>query len=480
MLEFLPLPAVIVDLETTGGRASSDRVTEVGLVEIDADGSVREWSTLVNPGCSIPPHIQWLTGIDNEMVADAPRFEAIAPELHARLAGRLFIAHNARFDYGFLRNEFGRSGLRFTSRPLCTVRLSRALYPESPRHNLDTLVERHGIVMESRHRALADARAVYEFLCAAVREQGVERLAEVVGVMRKRPALPPYLEDNLDELPETPGIYFFYGEEAALLYVGKSKNLAARVPSHFAGGESSTRALRLAQQVRRVEWQETAGELSALLREARLVKERQPLFNRMLRRESKLCSLQLVEDADGVLRPDVVSAADLARIRPRMFGLFASPAAARKKLREIAAEERLCLYVAGLEKRQVRPCSARQLKRCGGHCEGQEETLQHNLRFMAALQGLALKVWPYPGPVGVVEECAENGLREIQVVDNWCWLGTASSDDELREILATPRAAVFDRDTYSLLVAALFGRNRRELLPLRYAEDHAPSPNDYS
>lgn len=466
MLSYLPLPAVIVDLETTGGRASWDRITEVGLIEIDADGSVREWSTLINPGCGIPPHIQWLTGISNEMVADAPRFEDVARELHERLAGRLFIAHNARFDYGFLRNEFGRSGLRFFTRPLCTVRLSRALYPESPRHNLDTLIARHGIVMESRHRALADARAVYEFLRIAGREQGGEHLTQVLAEMRRRPALPPYLEDNLDELPETPGVYFFYGEDNTLLYVGKSKNLSARVPSHFASGETNTRALRLAQQIRRIEWEETAGELSALLREARLVKERQPLFNRLLRRESKLCSLQLVEDKDGVLKPQVVSAADMAGVQPRMYGLFASPTAAKKKMRELAAEHRLCLYVTDLEKRSTRPCSARQLKRCNGHCDQTESTAQHNLRFMQALQDLALKVWPYPGPVGVVEECAENGRREIQVVDNWCWLGTATTDEELQEILAAPRQPVFDRDTYSLLVTALFGRNQRRIIPL--------------
>ncbi len=208
MLSFLPLPAVIVDLETTGGRADRDRITEIGIVEIAADASVSEWSTLVNPGCSIPPHIQWLTGISNDMVAAAPSFEDLAAELHARLAGKLFIAHNARFDYGFLRNEFGRRGRRYVTRPLCTVRLSRALYPEAPRHNLDALVERHGIVMENRHRALGDARAVFEFLRSAGREQGPERMAQVLAELRRRPALPPYLESNLDELPETPGVYF--------------------------------------------------------------------------------------------------------------------------------------------------------------------------------------------------------------------------------------------------------------------------------
>lgn len=469
MKSFLPLPAVIVDLETTGGRASWDRITEVGLIEIDEDGAAREWSTLVNPGVSIPSHIQWLTGISNEMVATAPRFEDIAHELHERLQGRLFIAHNARFDYGFLRNEFGRSGLRFFTRPLCTVRLSRALYPESPRHNLDTLIARHGLSVIQRHRALDDARAVHAFLRVAEAEQGAARLVEVLADMRKRPSLPPYLDDNLDRLPETPGVYFFYGEDDSLLYVGKSKNLAARVPSHFASGESNTRSLRLAQQIRRIEWEETAGELAALLREARLVKERQPLFNRLLRRESRLCSLQLVADADGVLKPKVVYATDLTGgVQPRMYGLFASPAAAKKKLRELAAAHHLCLYATDVEKRSARPCSARQLKRCNGHCERQETTVAHNLRFTRALQDLALKVWPYPGPVGLLEECAENGRREIQVVDNWCWLGSAGSEAEVQAILAAPRRPVFDRDTYSLLVAALFGRKRLRVLPLQY------------
>lgn len=466
MLTYLPLPAVVVDLETTGGRADNDRITEVGLVEIDADGTVREWSTLVNPGIGIPPHIQWLTGITDAMVAEAPSFAVLAGELFARLEGRLFIAHNARFDYGFLRNEFARTGRRFSTRPLCTVRLSRALYPDSPRHNLDTVVARHGIAMEGRHRALADARAVFDFLRIAGAEQAPARLQAALGELRRRPSLPPYLEDNLDALPEGPGVYYFYGEDDALLYVGKSKNLSARVPSHFAGGDASTRALRLAQQVRRIAWEETAGELSALLREARLVKERQPLFNRRLRRESRLCSLQLVEGEDGLLRPEVVSAEVLARIRPRMYGLFASPTAAKRALREIAAAHRLCLQATGLEARGTRACSARQLRRCEGHCEGQESAVAHNLRLLAALQALALKVWPHAGPVGVVEE--RNGRREIHVVDNWCWLGTATSDEELQALLATPSRPVFDRDTYSLLVSAFFGRQRRHLIPLQY------------
>lgn len=156
-------PLAFVDLETTGATATADRVTEIGIVEVDEDGSVREWQQLVNPGTRIPPFIEQLTGISNEMVADAPPFAAVADETLRRLEGRLFIAHNARFDYGFLKNEFKRLGIAFRAPVLCTVKLSRTLYPEFHRHNLDSLIERHGLQADARHRALADAQLIHQF-----------------------------------------------------------------------------------------------------------------------------------------------------------------------------------------------------------------------------------------------------------------------------------------------------------------------------
>lgn len=474
MLPGLPLPAVIVDLETTGGRAPVDRVTEVGIVEIDADG-VREWSTLVNPGCRIPPQIERLTGISNAMVADASAFADIAGELHARLQGRLFIAHNVRFDHGFLRNEFQRAGLRFRPSLLCTVKLSRALYPQAERHGLDALIARHGLAMQHRHRALDDARAVWGFLQAALADHGEARLAAAVAAQSGRPALPAWLDPALvDDLPEGPGVYLFHGENDALLYVGKSNNLRKRVLAHFAGDHASSREMRLCQQVRRVGWEETAGELGALLREAQLVKERQPLLNRRLRRQAQLCSLQLVEDAQGLLRPQPARAQDLAG-RPRLYGLYASPAAAKKALRELADAHRLCLHALGLERAAGRACSARQLKKCAGLCEGAETPLQHNLRLLQALGAQALKAWPFPGPVGFVEENVEAGLQAVHVVDNWCWLGTAQDDDGIADILARPPQHALDRDTYRLLVAAL--RRRARMVPLRAPPgEDGPSP----
>lgn len=163
MLPSLPLPCCIVDLETTGVSAANDRITEVAVISVTAEG-VSEWSSLVNPGCRISPRIQQLTGISNAMVATAPRFAELAPELLARLQGQVFIAHNASFDYRFLQESFQREGLSFAAEVICTVRLSRRLYPQHSSHRLDSLIERHGIIVEDRHRALADARVLLDFL----------------------------------------------------------------------------------------------------------------------------------------------------------------------------------------------------------------------------------------------------------------------------------------------------------------------------
>jgi DNA polymerase-3 subunit epsilon len=169
-------PLAIVDLETTGAHPAWDRVTEIAVVEIERGEVASEWSTLVNPGTSIPPAIQALTGITNEMVAGAPAFEDLAPGLYERLAGRVFVAHNARFDYGFLRHAFERAGLHFEARTLCTVKLSRRLYPAYARHNLDSLIDRHHLQCNARHRALGDARAVWQFLRVASGERGASAL----------------------------------------------------------------------------------------------------------------------------------------------------------------------------------------------------------------------------------------------------------------------------------------------------------------
>src|SRR5439155_6565394 len=241
----LSSPLAIVDLETTGGQPAWDRITEIGVIEVDGFEVSSEWSTLVNPGAAIPAPIQALTGITDEMVAAAPSFGELSRGLYERLAGRVFVAHNARFDYGFLRHEFERAGLKFMTQTLCTVRLSRRLYAEHSSHNLDSLIARHGIDCRARHRALGDADAVWQFLRIAARQHGDEILSVAARQVARQAALPPHLERAaLDAIPEAPGVYLLFGEAGRPLYVGMSRSMRSRVMQHFSSSTAWAREVR--------------------------------------------------------------------------------------------------------------------------------------------------------------------------------------------------------------------------------------------
>ena len=193
MLGTFNRPLVFLDLETTGATAVHDRITEIGLIEVEHGRFIGEWSTLINPQTRIPPFIESLTGISNDMVALAPTFAEVASELKVRLDGKLLIAHNVRFDYGFLKNEFRRLDIKYRSDLACTVKLSRKLFPGHARHNLDSLIERHGITCNARHRALGDARVLWDLTQKWRKEVGAEALDAAVAAQIKPPTLPPGL-----------------------------------------------------------------------------------------------------------------------------------------------------------------------------------------------------------------------------------------------------------------------------------------------
>lgn len=457
---------VFIDLETTGTNPIADRITEIGLVEVDAQGSATHWSSLVNPGVSIPSFIQGLTGISNAMVKDAPSFAELAPALHDRLQGALFIAHNARFDYGFLRNAFDEAGLPYKADVLCTVKLSRALYPKERKHNLDTLITRHDLKADARHRALADADLLWQLWQKLTAVHPEETFNAALHSLLQRPSLPSNLPaDVLDSIPDTPGVYLFYGENDLPLYVGKSVKLRQRVLSHFNADHKLFKEMRLSQQLHRIDVRETAGEIGALLLEAQLVKDLQPVHNRLLRRQGDLCAWQLKEDERGHTLPVLINASDHDFGRAdRLYGLFSGKRKAEAALRELAETHQLCLVTLGLEGRsgKNKPCFNWQLKRCKGVCIGKEDPSFHRARLEAALASLRVKTWPYPGAIGLVEEI---GTRtDTHVVDNWCYLGTARSEDELYSLLEhAPARPAFDLDTYKILNRALF----QQQLPIR-------------
>ena len=468
MTALLDAPLAIVDVETTGAHPAWDRVTEIAVVEVNEGDVVSEWSTLLNPGAPIPAAIQALTGITNDMVAGAPAFEDLAREIYERLDGRVFVAHNARFDYGFLRHEFERAGLRFHARTLCTVKLSRRLYPDYRRHSLDSLIERHGIELGTsgtgRHRALGDARAVWEFLRVAENEQGAERMQEVARNLSKLPALPPHIERSaVDAIPEAPGVYLFYGGGDALLYVGKSVAMRSRVLQHFSGDLNSPREQQIARELRRIEWRRTCGELGALLLEARLVKDLKPAFNRHLKESSGLSAFAFDSKDLCLVNAEEINSETL----PFLHGIFRSRRSALHALRELAAEHGLCLQTLGFERARKGACFRHQIQRCSGVCAGKESPHQHLARVGAALARLKLPAWPWRGPVGVIERDAERDATEVHVVDQWCWLGTAQNDTEVSELLDGARRARFDLDHFHIFTRHLRdGRARVVELPV--------------
>jgi DNA polymerase-3 subunit epsilon len=439
---------VFLDVETTGATPGLDRITEIGLVEVDGGRLVGEWSSLVNPLRHIPTEIQVLTGITDQMVAAAPGFEQLAAELYSRLEGKVLVAHNARFDYGFLRQEFRRAGYRYVANVLCTVRLSRRLYPHERRHNLDSLIERHGLACEQRHRALADARVLWQFSRKIHDHFGADVVRAEVDRLLRPPELPPGLErDACEDIPESAGVYVFYGEGDVPLYLGKSSNLRGRVLAHLGG--DARRDRDIARQVRRIDWTETPGEFGAALREAALLGRMQPLYNRKPRAGETLAFRW--NPLDGPARPTLteVSAADSTDLE-NLFGLFRSRAVANNALRGLAEEHGLCLIALGLDSGKG-PCYNYPLKRCRGLCAGRETERAHTARLAAALAPLRIQRWPFRGAVGVRETDAFTGRTQVHLFDRWRYLGSADSERDIADALDSRVEAAFDPDNYKLL-----------------------------
>jgi len=452
---------VLLDLETTGGNATVDRITEIAAVRVENGSEVARWSTLVNPGVRIPPFIQSLTGISDAMVASAPPFDEVARQLLELLDGAVLVAHNVRFDHGFLVNELQRLERRLQVKTLCTVRLSRALYPQFKSHGLDALLARHGLQTLARHRAMGDVEVVQAWLEVARSELGSEALQRAAQqLLQGSASLPPQLETALHDIPDTPGVYLMFGEGTLPLYIGKSITMRKRVLSHFQASARVAKEMRLVQEVRRVEWRETAGELGALLLESRLVKTMQPILNRRLRNEKQLVAWRLGDDSVArplleLVRMDEVDGARLAQL----YGVYRSKRQALEALRELAQNHGLCPQALGLESGKG-PCFASQIGQCKGVCAGRESPAVHHLRLQLAMQAQRLQAWPFPGRVALREHDPQSGRTDVHVFDQWCHLATVHDEADLETALharSDGAPLAFDLDTYRLLLKRLSG-----------------------
>ncbi|HRB28869.1 MAG TPA: exonuclease domain-containing protein [Nitrosomonas sp.] len=447
---------VLLDLETTGATPTQDRITEIGLIRYENGIEVGRWNTLINPEVNISPFIQRLTGITQSMVKNAPTFFEVPNILLDWVDDAVLCAHNVRFDYGFLKNEFKRIGITFQKKLLCTVKLSRKLYPQHKGHGLDAIIERFKLVCENRHRAMGDTEMMAAFIAAAFNELGEHVVQEVALALLKQQAIPANLDQlEINAIPDTFGVYLFHGE-SALLYVGKSVTLRTRVLSHFQGDHSSAKEMRIAQEIKRIEYRVTSGELGALLLESHLIKEYQPIHNRQLRRERQLCAWQVSDDPAARPLVTLIYESDIDWITlDNVYGTFKTKRQALEILNKLADEHGLCDKALGLEK-GTGVCFSHQLKHCKGLCADKESAESHRLRLLTALSGYKLLAWPFDGRIGIREHNPDNDMTEVHVFDQWCHLGTARDHQEFDEIATHPH---FDRDTYRYLLKFLNRKN---------------------
>ncbi len=316
----------VIDIETTGGRRGEHKMTEIAIINIDGNEIVDRFSTLINPERSIPSSIIYLTGITNEMVEHAPKFYEVAKKIIEMTEGRIFVAHNVFFDYNFIKQEFLELGYQFKRDKLCTVRLSRKYLPGYKSYSLGKLAADLGIEINGRHRAMGDAEAtaiIFKDLIDSVRNE------DFVLSEAKKIVLPPHvIRDEYEALPEKIGVYYFYGKNNQVLYIGKSKNIKKRVTQHFRADLKRRKDIELKNLIAHIDYTLFEDELSALLFEGHEIKEKWPPYNTSMKSKKFTYGIKLKETKEGILFPKLYSA-----VSPEEFVfLFKSKKTAQSKI----------------------------------------------------------------------------------------------------------------------------------------------------
>ncbi len=492
----LPSKLAFVDIETTGISASRNRIIEIGILRVEDGELVDTFQTLINPQTYIPQEITSLTGITGKDLENAPTFRAVKDDIIEILADCTFVAHNVRFDYSFLKQELMRENITYNAKHFCTVRLSRMLYPQWPRHNLDAVIQQCNITCDSRHRAFDDAKVLFEFYKHIQKNVDPEIVKQALAKTMKKPSLPIKLPmEELEKLPDKPGVYIFYGPDDTVkdqmklgdkpkyetkslipLYVGKSINIRNRVLSHFSADIASTTEMKISQQIESIETITTAGELGALFLESRMIKEMLPIYNKRSRIKHELIALKSKLNNQGYkecfIEPITTISPDGLE---NFLGFFRSRKQAKSFLANIAKEHALCEKLLGLEKTSA-ACFAHRLERCKGACVNIERPEIYNLRLETSLNESRILPWPFSGPI-TIQEDAIDGTKEFFIIDNWCYIGNVHVDAEgnIKDDLI--QKVTFDLDMYKILKQYIKSSKNRKRIQRYQMNNTLPTEN---
>lgn len=371
----------IVDIETTGSYAAANGITEISVHVFDGHQVVERYETLINPRQSIPRFIQSMTGITDEMVAGAPEFEEVAGEIHRVLHDKTFVAHNVNFDYSFIKAHLKAAGYDLNTQKLCTVRLSRKIIPGLPSYSLGKLCDSLGISIEERHRAGGDAAATVKLFRMLLDRDEKQFITRSLKRDSKESVLPPNVpKEHFDQLPYTPGVYYFHNEKGKIVYVGKAKNIRYRVNSHFSNNSAGRQKQNFMRHIHGISFRECGTELMAAVLESTEIRKLWPAFNHSQKRWEDVYGIYPYEDQNGYLR----LAIEKNKKRLVAAHTFHYLVDGHNILRGLIRQFQLCPKFCFLQKDKI-PCTGLENGHCLGACEKKEPPAVYNARVKEAL-----------------------------------------------------------------------------------------------
>jgi DNA polymerase III subunit epsilon len=374
----------IVDIETTGAYAAANGITEISVHVFDGNKVVEKFETLINPHQPIPRYIQAMTGITDEMVATAPSFEDVAEKLYHLLEDKVFVAHNVNFDYSFIKAQLSECGYSLQGRKLCTVRLSRKIFPGFASYSLGKLCQSLGITITDRHRAGGDTAATVKVFQLLLENDKEDFIAKSLVRTSKEQVLPPNVpKEHFEALPYTPGVYYFHNEKGKIIYVGKAINIRYRVNSHFSNNSESRQKQNFLKHTYAISFQHCATELMACILESTEIKKLWPIFNHSQKKWEDVYGIFDYEDQNGFLR----LAIDKNRKRLIPIHSFHYIVDGHAIMRKLIRDFELCPKLCYMQ-RDHEACDGMREGYCRGTCEQKESAAEYNRRVEKAIDSL--------------------------------------------------------------------------------------------
>lgn len=402
----------VLDIETTGGLYNEEGITEIAIYRFDGHKVTDQFISLINPEKEIQPFVVNLTGINNAMLRSAPKFYEVAKRIVEITEGCIIVAHNALFDYRVLQTEFRRLGFDFQRKSICTVELAKKLIPEQPSYSLGKLVRSLGIAVSDRHRASGDALATLKLFKLLLAKDTKKIIVQETLKSETTGTLPPKLLDIVEKLPTSVGVFYIYGEEGKILYIGRAKNIKKKVNQLFTGINKKSK--RIQKEVKAVTYEETGSELVSLLKENEELKRNRPVYNRHPKQKPYNFALYEKEDENGYLQLYI----DKADSRKNMLTTFSNIHEAKNILFKLTEEFTLCPKINGISEAK-KNCYHFTVNKCMGACIQKEEPQVYNQRVAEAKKKYS---YPYSNMV-IIDKGREIDERSAIVIESGGFIG---------------------------------------------------------